>query len=379
MPPEAFKLLYHRWVQAPRHWNPLVGIYYLTYACELRCAYCSDGAGRPYHTLPPATLSAPEVLRLLGVMRRHTAHLALTGGEPLEHPDLEAVLRGAGALGFRSLILTSNGVRLGEHLPAIAEVVSSLVVSLDTLDAARADDCYGVGPGTHARVLEGLERAARWPRRRFEIVVSAVLTPEGLADLYPLYAWVKERGFRLAACPQLVGVKAHPALAGVKAHPALAGVKAHPALAGSGAAQVGRPGEAAATIHREYRRCFEFLLEEKRRGGPVYGSVPYLETMRDLSKFDCRPFTMLVVSPTGEVFYPCLELGHHAGNLLEEEDLDRLLAEGQRRFGPQPACDTRCHSACALGFAQVIEHPLALASELVLEVRSRAARLLGRS
>ena len=63
MPPEAFKLLYHRWVQAPRHWNPLVGIYYLTYACELWCPYCSDGAGRPYWTLPPRSFFRVEGLR----------------------------------------------------------------------------------------------------------------------------------------------------------------------------------------------------------------------------------------------------------------------------------------------------------------------------
>jgi MoaA/NifB/PqqE/SkfB family radical SAM enzyme len=32
-------------------WRPILGVYYLTYACEFRCPYCCDGSGTPYYRL----------------------------------------------------------------------------------------------------------------------------------------------------------------------------------------------------------------------------------------------------------------------------------------------------------------------------------------
>ncbi len=98
--------------------------------------------------------------------------------------------------------------------------------------------------------------------------------------------------------------------------------------------------------------------------------------MRDLRKFDCRPFTMLVVSPVGDVFYPCLEIGQAAGNLFVEGNLHRLRQQGWAKFGPQPDCDTRCHSACALGFSRVLANPMSLLHEAALLARARIKNVL---
>jgi hypothetical protein len=85
---------------------------------------------------------------------------------------------------------------------------------------------------------------------------------------------------------------------------------------------------------------------------------------------------MLVVSPVGQVFYPCLELGQFAGNLLQQPDLHRLRQEGLKRFGPQPDCDTRCHSACALGFSRLLANPFSLVHEAALIARSQIKKHL---
>jgi hypothetical protein len=116
------------------------------------------------------------------------------------------------------------------------------------------------------------------------------------------------------------------------------------------------------------------LISEKKQGQRVFGTVAYLEQMRDLVNYQCHPFTMLVVSPTGDVFYPCLELGHNAGNLLETTDLHAIRREGERRFGPQPDCGTQCHSACALGFATILERPSALIQESYLMAKGALKR-----
>jgi hypothetical protein len=112
------------------------------------------------------------------------------------------------------------------------------------------------------------------------------------------------------------------------------------------------------------------LIREKLSGGRVFGTVPYLKSMRDLGQFRCRPLTMLVVSPVGDVFYPCLERGSFAGNLLETSELDSILDDGRRVHGPLPHCSVQCHSACALGFATVLDKPWAIAQEAWLALRS---------
>ncbi|HEY9173568.1 MAG TPA: radical SAM protein [Verrucomicrobiae bacterium] len=326
---------HHLLVDAPERWHPLLSVYYLTYSCALRCPHCCDGAGVPYPQLPDKALGAERVLQLLAIIRRHCEFLVLTGGEPLQHPDFSDIAKRIKALRFRGVILTTNGVNLEPHLHAIAESVHFLVFSLQTLDSGKADAWYGGGGGVHQRVLANIEKARQFRKRRFEIIISSVVTPQNIADLYDVWDYARARGFRLAACPQLVGVKAHAALAG-----------------SSG-----------------YRAFFDFLIAEKRKGGRLQGTVDYLEHMRDLRKFACRPFTMLTVSPSGDVLYPCLELGQVAGNLFDEPNLHALRRAGLRKFGPQPDCDTRCHSACALGFSRLLANPASALHEAMLEAR----------
>jgi MoaA/NifB/PqqE/SkfB family radical SAM enzyme len=317
---------------ASRRWDPLLAVYYLTYACDFRCPYCSDGAQNPYYELRSKVLPPDRVLELLRRLRRACDNVVITGGEPLKYPRLDEVLHGVPALGFDGVVFTTNGHDLEPHLEAVASAVRYLVFSLDTLDHGRADACFGVGPGARARILENIDRAEALVGRGAlrEIIISAVATPDNLDDLRELYGWSKRRGFRFALCPQLQGVHPNPALRGNQA----------------------------------YYELFDYLLAEKRSGGPVNGSPKYLEYMRDLRKFACRPFTTVAVAPEGGVFYPCLELGQEAGNLLEEPDLARIRAAGEARFGPQPRCDNRCQSACALGFSLILNNPLSMVPEI---------------
>jgi len=331
---------------AGSRWRPLLAVHYLTYRCRFRCPYCSDGAAQPYWRASSPALAGPEVLRLLGRLRHHCEHLVLTGGEPLEHPDLPWILDRLPALGFETRVLTTNGDRLEEHLPALLGTLSHLVISLDGLDEARADARAGLGPGTLRRVLAQVERALRWPRRRCQLMISAVAGPETLADLPGLLDYCLERDLALAVAPQLVGVVPHPAL----------------------------PSDP------RYRALFERLLALRRQGAPIYGSLRYLEVLRDLSAFDCRPLSLLATDPQGQVLYPCLEQGHRVGSLLEH-DLDDLYARAQARHGPAGGCEgPRCHSACAVGFSQLLQSPLpTLLDATACALRERAWSLRRRA
>jgi MoaA/NifB/PqqE/SkfB family radical SAM enzyme len=316
------KFIRHKWRDDGQRWQPFVAIHYLTYTCDFRCPYCANGAGIPYHRLPSPAVDGETALQIIGRIRQHADHLVLTGGEPLSHPEAGRVLAGLGRFGFDSVTLTTNGEHLDEFLPEIATNITVLGISLDTLDARKADAWFGKGAGMLARILTNIERAAAYPGRKFEILISAVATPNNIEDLYAVYAYAQEHGFQFSATPELQGVAPPTRLRGSKA----------------------------------YRDFFAFLGHEKAKDGNIFGSRQYLEHLADFRPFTCRPLTTLVVDPRGEVFYPCLEKAATVGNILTA-DLDALRRKAESEMGLSTACDLSCHSACALGLSLLIERP----------------------
>ena len=250
------------------------------------------------------------------------------------HPDAGSVIRGTGELGFRTVVLTTNGERLPEFLPDIVGNVTDLVVSVDTLDAIKADAWYGKGQGTLDRVLENVEHANRAraaAKRPFTLTLATVVTPNNMDDVYDVYDYAQQRGYRFSASPELQGVTP--------------------------------PKQLRASD--SYRACFDFLLAEKARGGDIFGSVQYLEHLRDFRPFVCHPLTMLAVSPDGGVFYPCLEKANTIGSILTD-DLHELRREASRTCKRQTQpCPCACPSPCALGLSLLVERPIREVSEAI--------------
>ncbi len=331
------KYIHHKWIDGEDKWFPFLSVFYLTYACDFRCGYCSDGSGTPYHKLRSEFTSGSFVLEILKKIRRYSTYLVITGGEPLNHPHFSHIVRSLSSFKFQEVVLTTNGYELDRFLEDIAKGVDSLVISIDALNPRKADSMNGTPPGTFNRILHNVELAKESAAGNYQIIISSVITPNNMEDLYNVYRYADENGFVFAACPQLIGVNAHEA------------------LRGSG----------------RYKRFYDFLLSEKKKGGRIHGTAPYLETMRDLKNFQCHPFTMLTVSPEGDIFYPCLEIGHFVGNILDGKNLHEHRRSGAARFGPLPDCGVQCHSACALGFSTILEHPFSMVQEAFLWGRDR--------
>lgn len=98
----------------------------ITNVCNLRCSFC-PGTAREKRFL-----SVEEFRHLAQKLRPHTEYLYLhVMGEPLLHPQLDAILAIAHELGFR-VCLTTNGTLLGKveevllHAPALHKVSVSL-------------------------------------------------------------------------------------------------------------------------------------------------------------------------------------------------------------------------------------------------------------
>jgi cyclic pyranopterin phosphate synthase len=138
----------------------------LTDRCNYRCVYCMPAAGLPW--LARADLltddEVVEVVRQLSAMGLR--RVRLTGGEPTLRPTLVSLVARLRALGtLDDLSLSTNGVRLAELAPALADAgLDRVNVSVDSLDprraAAIARRSLGFDP---VAALDAAERAGLTP------------------------------------------------------------------------------------------------------------------------------------------------------------------------------------------------------------------------
>lgn len=315
------KFFYHKIHKSGSRWYPFLTVYYLTYACTFRCPYCSDGHQIPYYQLEFEEPSKENALNIIGSIRNYTDSLALTGGEPLEHKNLNEILSVLHTFKFREIILTTNGFNLDQLAEEGLNNLTNLVVSIDTMEVSKADKIYGLGSGTFQKILSNLDQLRYLNPKHLKVTLSSVITPENIQDLYEVFSFAQENQFEFAAAPQLHGVKPHPHL----------------------------------EDNDDYQQFFDFLIHEKKQGANIFNTPLYLKYLRDLENFACHPFTMLIISPEGNVFYPCLEMGHNAGNITTNQPLHQFKKQGEAAYGPQPKCPNQCHSACALSFSLLFE------------------------
>ena len=116
----------------------------VTDRCNLRCRYCMpDGVELvpmrdilTYEEIAEVCAAASK----LGIRK-----LKITGGEPLVRrgcPELIAILKALP--GIEQVTMTTNGVLLEEHLPALLDAgLDAVNISLDTLDRARYQSITG--------------------------------------------------------------------------------------------------------------------------------------------------------------------------------------------------------------------------------------------
>ena len=157
----------------------------VTDRCNLRCGYCMPE--EEYVWLPREDIlhfgemaALTDVFLDLGVDK-----VRLTGGEPLLRRDLARLVGMLAAKPrIRDLAMTTNGVLLAEHAPALkAAGLHRVTVSLDTLDPERFAQL--TNRSTHAQVLEGIASLPRagFTGSKLDTVVIRGVNDDELADL----------------------------------------------------------------------------------------------------------------------------------------------------------------------------------------------------
>ncbi len=157
----------------------------VTDRCNLRCQYCMPE--EEYVWLSRSDiLQFEEISALVDIFADLGADkVRLTGGEPLLRrnlPDLVRLIAKKPAI--RDIAMTTNGVLLGEHAPALkAAGLHRVTVSLDTLRPERFAKL--TRRATHAQVIKGLLAVpqAGFTDTKVDTVVIRGVNDDELADL----------------------------------------------------------------------------------------------------------------------------------------------------------------------------------------------------
>ncbi len=161
----------------------------VTDRCDFACTYC-----RPSHSDGYAEgrlqvsvwRSMFEGLKKAGVQR-----VRLTGGEPLIHPEIVAIVGELTAIGFDDIALTTNASQLARLArPLAAAGLHRINISIDTLDPVRFRDV--TRGGDLAKVLAGIDAALA---EGFAPIKLNTVVLRGVNDdeLEPLLLWAWER------------------------------------------------------------------------------------------------------------------------------------------------------------------------------------------
>lgn len=149
----------------------------VTDGCNARCGHCSF-----YDAIEDPARAVLDLAQLRRVIREAqelgVSVINLVGGEPLQRPDLDEVIRSVDK-SLSTVLLFTNGWHLAARARQLRRAgLDSVYVSLDAADAAAHDARRGTA-GLFERALAGLRQARRVG---LSVGISATITPEAWAD-----------------------------------------------------------------------------------------------------------------------------------------------------------------------------------------------------
>jgi cyclic pyranopterin phosphate synthase len=171
----------------------------VTDRCQLRCRYCmpegpSGGAWLPKGEL----LSFEEIARFVSWAAGHGVdEVRITGGEPLLRRDLDRLIRVLGEIkGIRRIALTTNGLKLDEHIDALAAAgLDAVTISVDSLDAERFRRL--TGSRLLADTLRGVHALAATPCIKVRKLNAVVLRGENDNEIPALIEFAAGLGMEM--------------------------------------------------------------------------------------------------------------------------------------------------------------------------------------
>ena len=159
--------------------RPLLVIWEMTQACDLKCMHCRASAQPLRHALELSTLEAFNLVDQVANMR--VPMFVLTGGDPLKRPDLQAIVRYARHRLVKTSLTPSATPLLTRE--AVFELKESglmrLALSLDGSTAQLHDGFRGIA-GSWKRTLDAVE----WCHEaKLPVQINTTVTRHNLHDI----------------------------------------------------------------------------------------------------------------------------------------------------------------------------------------------------
>ena len=317
--------------------DPHIAVYYVTMQCNLNCTYCEDFGSRRNHLVTPAP-PLEDAKHILKIIRTGVDRLWLTGGEPLMHPQLPELLQYAREeLSFKEISLITNGTLLSERLNLLT-LLDNLIISLDSvehqaLNTVSVPDAYAETVIANAREVASLQK-----EHNFKLILNAVITPETLPGMDKLLAFCTENKVRISFSPQAINNLPRYEL----------------------------------VTSKEYRAFIEKVINLKKQGAPILGSIAYFNTLLDQTPYECYPTLVPRILPDGWLAYPCRpmekaggEQGGRAVNLLNVKTWDEAWDIAKKRYGDAPTSCVSCFQQCYAEPSLMQAYPIEYAKEII--------------
>ncbi|NOY91467.1 MAG: radical SAM protein [Deltaproteobacteria bacterium] len=329
--------------------RPLYFIWTLLRRCNFTCSYCCDHTGQKYPELPEEhRLTTQEGRELLRVMRTRTPSVYFAGGEPTLRKDLPELTEEASRLGYYPIVVNTNGSAIDRLLRKSAwrswlAQTDMVVVSLDGLNLEELSRVWEYDrPEDVLRNLLLLRELA--DEMRVKLMVNCVIRPGHIAEARAVLDLANDLGIWFCPVPQNVGPRVHGAL-----------------------------HESA-----DYQALVETILERKREGLRVTGSLRLLERLLRSEPLTCRNTLKPHIDYDGSLVWPCkssVNVAPERLRVLDHADVDALYAAASELVDPTrfkgPAknqCGADCNWAqnySTDAYRHGLEHPLSLLRETI--------------
>jgi radical SAM protein with 4Fe4S-binding SPASM domain len=150
----------------------------VTRRCRFNCRHCRADAGRAARADELSTEQWKSILD--GIAAYEKCVIILTGGEPMERPDIHDLIRHGRALGLR-MVMATCGYAIDDASLSLLREAGVMALSF-SLDGAKAEthDAFRRTPGAFDTVVKAAETARR-ADMRFQI--NTTITRGNLAEI----------------------------------------------------------------------------------------------------------------------------------------------------------------------------------------------------
>jgi MoaA/NifB/PqqE/SkfB family radical SAM enzyme len=335
--------------------RPLYFIWTLLRSCNFRCEYCDDHRGRRYPELPrEGVLTTEQAIRLLRIMRTRTPSVYFSGGEPLLRRDLPRLTQAARDLSYYPIIVNTNGSVIDRllDLPGWRTWLADtdiVIVSLDGLDLETlAHMWHYPHPERIIRNLLLLRELAQ--DFRVKLMVNTVIQPTLIEHARDVLDVANDLGIWFCPVPLNVGPGVHHAL----------------------------------RDDPEYVALAELILERKRLGYPISGSLRMLRRLLRFEPLACYNTLKPHIDHDGRLFWPCKASVNTPPvliDVLQFDNVDALYDHAARTRDParfhgagRDQCGATCNWAqnySTDAYAHGLLHPFSLLTDIAEFVQAR--------